>query len=218
MKALSLFLAGIILACVILSTPATARDIHDKVYHFNERPRTRTLVNSDVRHGGYGSLIYGVTSINGSVVMLRGTRGAWILNLSPEHAIHLGLAGYRTRPEADAVSWPHSDIDKPEIRTNYGGFEMEYVNRSYRLLHVGTQLLVGSGNVRYENRNIDLEKTRDSYFVVQHGVNLFLNVTNWFRISGGVYYRYAANVDLEGTGSKELSGFSGIMGLRFGRF
>ncbi len=187
-------------------------------YLFSERPRTQTLFSSDVRHGGFGSLIYGATGINGEVALLRGTRGAWILNLSPQHAIHLGLAGYRTQPEITAASWPHSDVERPDIRTSYGGFEFEYVNQSFRLVHLGTQLLIGSGTVRYENRNIDLEKTRDDYFVVQPGVNLFLNVTRWFRISGGAYYRYAANVDLDGTSSTDLSGLTGIIGLRFGRF
>ncbi len=200
-----------------LSGMAAAQDTH-QTWSFSERPRTQTLVTSEVRHGGFGSLIYGVTSINGEVVLLRGTRGAWILNLSPQHTLHIGLAGYRTTPEAAAVNWQHETIERPDIRINYGGFEMEYVNRSFRLMHFGTQLLIGSGSVRYDNRNIDVEKTRDQYFVAQPGVNVFLNVTNWFRISAGGYYRYTANVNLDGTDSSELSGFSGILGLRFGRF
>ncbi len=150
--------------------------------------------------------------------MLRGTRGAWILNLTPHHALHIGLAGYRTASDAPALNWSHQNIPRPDIRINYGGFEVEYVNRSYRLVHFGTQLNIGSGSVRYDNRNIAVDKTRDQYFVAQPGVNVMLNVTRWFRISAGGYYRYAANVNLEGTSDTDLSGFSGILGLRFGRF
>ncbi len=223
MKKLIFTLAALILCGSALTGTATARNTHQsgsehQVFSFSERPRTQTLVTSQVRHGGYGSLIYGVTSINGEVVMLRGSRGAWILNLSPQHALHIGLASYRTTPDAEAINWTRDGIERPEIRINYGGFEMEYVNRSFRLVHFGTQLLVGSGSVRYDNRNIPVDKTSDRYFVAQPGVNAFLNVTNWFRISAGAYYRYTANVNLEGTDSSELSGFSGILGLRFGRF
>jgi hypothetical protein len=223
MNHLLFILSALILCASALTGTASARNMYligsdDQVYSFSERPRTQTLVTSEVRHGGFGSLIYGVTSINGEVVMLRGSRGAWILNLSPQHALHIGLASYRTTPDAEAVNWTRDDIERPEMRINYGGFEMEYVNRSFRLVHFGTQLLIGSGSVRYDNRNIPVDKTRDHYFVAQPGVNVFLNVTNWFRISAGAYYRYADNVNLEGTDSAELSGFSGILGLRFGRF
>ncbi len=182
------------------------------------RQQTQTLFRSDIRHGGFGQLTYALTQVNGETVYMSGTRGAWILNLTSDHALHIGLAGYRTRPDASAVNWPHDDIRKPDIRTNYGGFELEYVNSSYRLLHFGTQLLVGSGTVRYDDGDVDLEKTRDDYFVVQPGANVFLNVTSWFRISGGLYYRYASNVSLDGTSDSDLSGLTGIMGLRFGRF
>lgn len=104
------------------------------------------------------------------------------------------------------------------MRTDYGGFEMEYVNRSYQLIHWGVQMLIGSGEVRYEDHDPEFEDTLDSYFVMQPGVNAFLNITSWFRISGGIYYRYASNVNLEGTGDADVSGLAGILGLRFGKF
>jgi len=208
---------GIILCTLALYSNAAAQETRP-YWSYSERPGTQTLVTSDVRHGGFGSMIYGVTSINGEVVMLRGTRGAWILNLTPRHALHIGLAGYRTRPDVAALDWPHQEVARPDIRINYGGFELEYVNRSFRLVHFGTQLLVGSGSVRYDNRNIAVEKTKDEFFVAQPGVNVFLNVTNWFRISAGGYYRYTANVNLDGTSDSDLAGFTGILGLRFGRF
>ncbi len=217
MKHISTLLTGIIFCGLAFSGVASAQGAYQTAF-FDERPGTQTLVTSEVRHGGFGSIIYGVTSINNKVVMLRGTRGAWILNLTPQHALHIGLASYRTTPEAAARNWTHETIERPDIRINYGGFEMEYVNRSFRLLHFGTQLLVGSGSVRYDNRNIAVEKTKDQYFVAQPGINVFLNVTNWFRISAGGYYRYTANVNLEGTDSSELSCFAGMLGLRFGRF
>ncbi len=184
----------------------------------NNRPQTQTLLSSTIRHGGFGSPVYGVTTMNGQTVFLRGTRGAWIMNLSSEHALYLGLAGYRTRDKFEPADWLHDDIAEPQLRVNYGGFELEYVNSSYRLVHMGLQLLIGSGDVRYDDRDLEVDTTRDSFFVIQPGANLMLNVTRWFRISGGAYYRYAGNVHLDGTSDSDLSGITGILALRFGRF
>ncbi len=176
-----------------------------------------TLFDNDIDHGGFGALVYGVTSVNGQATYLRGTRGAWVIRFRGGHAVNLGLAGYRTRHNFDAVNWNQPDVDEPEMRTNYGGFEVEYVNRSYRLVHLGAKTLIGSGTVRYRNSG-DFDKSSDDYFVLQPGANIHLNITNWFRISGSVLYRYASNVNLEGTSSSDLSGFSASISLRFGRF
>ncbi len=198
-------LLAIAIACLSYTPPAYSQDV-------------QTLFGNNIRHGGFGSLIYGVTTVNGQTTFLRGTRGAWILNISEQHALHIGLAGYRSHRDFDPVIWPHDDLPEPELRATWGGFELEYVNRSYRILHLGAQLLIGSGDVRYDDRDLDLENTRDNYFVLQPGANVFLNVTSWFRISGGVFYRHAGNVILDGTSGSDLSGFSGILGFRFGRF
>jgi hypothetical protein len=203
---------------VIHSQLPNANHLYPDNYNRSRRPQTQTLFSSDIRHGGYGSLVYGVTSINGEVAYMRGTRGAWIIHFAENHALQLGLAGYRTHSEFRAVDWEHDDVTEPELRTNYGGFEVEYVNRSYRLVHFGTQLLIGSGNVRYDDRNLAADKTRDNYFVMQPGANMHLNITSWFRISAGVFYRHATNVNLDGTSDRDLSGMAGILGLRFGRF
>ncbi len=179
--------------------------------------RTQTLFNGDIRHGGYGGLVYGATQVNGELSYLRGSRGAWILNLTDEHAINLGLGSYRTRTDFEPVNWT-ADLPEPELRTSYSGFEVEYVNQSYRLLHFSVQSLIGSGMVRYDDRNIDLDKTRDNYFVLQPGINMNVNITNWFRINTGLMYRLASGVSLEGTSNSDLSGVSGYIGLRFGGF
>lgn len=194
------------------------KDTNPPLYRFNSKPRTQTLFSSAVRHGGFGSLVYGVTTINGEAAFMRGTRGAWIIHFADNHAIQLGLAGYRTNTDVQPNRWDHEEIDEPKVRTNYGGFEVEYVNRSHKLVHFSTQLLIGSGNVRYDDRDLELNRTQDNYFVLQPGVNANLNITNWFRISGGVYYRHAANVNLEGTSDSAISGITGLLGFRFGRF
>lgn len=179
--------------------------------------RTETLFSGHVNHGGFGSLVYGVTSVNGQASYLRGSRGAWVIRFDEGHAINLGFGSYRTNTNFDAVDWNVAGVDQPEMRTNYGGFEIEYENRSYKLIHFGIQSTIGSGSVKYRS-DTGLEKESDNFFVVQPGANIHLNVTDWFRLSGGIFYRVATNVNLDGTSDSDLSGMSGIIGLRFGWF
>ncbi len=179
--------------------------------------QAETLVSGNVSHGGFGSLQFGVTYINGEAAYLRGSRGAWMIKFDNGNAINIGLGSYRTQTGFDAKGWT-SNQDAPELRTDYGGFELEYLNRSHRLIHYGVQATIGGGTVRYRDRDIELERRSDGYFAFQPGANIHLNVTNWFRISGGVFYRYAGGVSLEGTSSSDLSGLSIITGLRFGKF
>jgi hypothetical protein len=180
--------------------------------------QSETLVSSDVSHGGFGSILFGVTSVNGEASYLRGTRGAWVLKFENGHSLNLGLGSYRTQTGFDAVNWPQGGTETPELRTNYGGFELEYLNRSNKLIHYGVQAMIGGGTVRFRDSDLEVNKTSDSYFAFQPGANIHLNVTNWFKISGGLFYRYAGGVNLEGTGNSDLSGFSAIFGLRFGKF
>jgi hypothetical protein len=179
--------------------------------------QSETLISGGVDHGGFGSLVYGVTFVNGEAVYLRGTRGAWVLTFRDGNALNIGLGRYRTRSGFDAVDWTGTG-DVPELRTNYGGLEIEYLNRSRRLIHYGVQAMIGSGTVRFRDSDAGPDKTSDTYFAFQPGVNVHLNVTEWFRISGGVFYRYAGGVNLEGTSNSDLSGASAMFGLRFGKF
>jgi hypothetical protein len=179
---------------------------------------TETLFSGEIEHGGYGAMAFGVTSVNGEAAYLRGIRGAWVMRFRNGHSLHLGYSRYRTGSNFDAVNWDVPGVVQPEMRTNYRGFEVEYTNQSYRLIHFGAQTLIGSGQVRFRDRNENFEKNSDNYFVIQPGASVHLNLTNWFRVSGGLFYRHAANVNLEGTSSSDLSGLSAIFGLRFGKF
>ena len=133
------------------------------------------------------------------------------------HSVNLGIGSYRTETDFETVNWTVAGVDAPDMSTNYRGFELEYVNRTQRLFHFSIQTLIGSGTVEYENGS-GLDKTSDQFFVVQPGANLNLNVTRWFRLSGGAYFRYAGNVNLEGTSDSDLSGVTTFFGLRFGKF
>ncbi len=179
---------------------------------------TQTLLSQNVRHGGYGGIHFGVIMVHGAPELLRGSRGAWIINFQPDHAINIGLGNYRTETHFSPVNWPHENIDQPEMRLRHRGLEIEYVNRTRHLLHFSTQVTIGSGTVRYQNPNDALQKTRDSYFSIQPAASLNLNVARWFRVNVSAGYHFAGNTELDGTSGEDLSGLISSFGLRFGKF
>jgi len=135
-----LFSVNVLLLILIFATPAIL---------FAQQ--SETLVTSEVTHGGFGSLVFGVTSVNGEASYLRGTRGAWSLNFEDGHTLNIGLGRYRTQTGFSAVNWQQNGTDVPELRTNYSGFELEYLNRSHKLIHYGVQGLIGGGTVRFRD-------------------------------------------------------------------
>jgi hypothetical protein len=180
--------------------------------------RTETLISKDASFGGFGSLMYGVSEINGEMVYMRGRRAAFIMNLADNHTINLGLGEYRSGSNFDPVDWNVTGVNKPEMKLKYGGFEFEYINSTRKLVHFGFQVLVGGGHIEFSNRNINVEKTRDNIFIVQPGLNLHLNVTTWLRLTAGGSYRFVNNSDLIGTSDNDLSGFAAMFGFRVGKF
>ncbi len=206
---------------ILFSLPLMAQNqsqsfVQNDALNFNRS--TQTLLSGATSYGGFGSLIYGVSHINGQSVFMDGRRFGLIINIRPEHSINLVYANYRSGSDFDPASWNIGNVTQPQMEMSYSGFELEYVNRTRNLVHFGGQLLIGSGSIQFDNRNILVEKTKDNWLAIQPGINVNLNVTTWMRISAGGFYRFAQNVNLEGTSDQDLSGFSALFGIRFGHF
>ncbi|MCH8558641.1 MAG: hypothetical protein LAT84_12500 [Balneolia bacterium] len=177
----------------------------------------QTLFASNVHTGGFGQLNYGLTSLNGEIVPLRGYRGALSFEIRRYHNLNLGFGVYRANSDFDAVDWNLPEA-APTLRTDYSGFEVEYLYDARQLIHFGVQGTFGTGKVRYRDNSELFSNTSSDYFVIQPGANIHLNVTTWFRMSAGIFYRFAIDSDLPGTSDADLSGFSALLGLRFGWF
>ena len=58
----------------------------------------------------------------------------------------------------------------------------------------------------------------NEYFVFEPDLNLELNVTKFFRIGLGVGYRVVAGDDFKGYNYLDLSGVTGTLTFKFGKF
>ena len=176
-----------------------------------------TLLSGKITHGGFGGPVVKFTKIKGEFGVLVGGRGGWIIN----HTFVLGLGGYGLVNNIDANILQHEQV--PFINLGYGGFEMEYIIHSDKVLHYSLIALIGGGAVTYRDRfdndsDFDWDYGQNTFFVFEPSANIELNITDFFRIDAGIGYRFISGVDFDNLKNKDIAGPSGILTLKFGKF
>jgi hypothetical protein len=188
-----------------------------------------TLLSGEIHHGGFGGPVVKMTRINGEDALLVGGRGGWIIN----HAFVIGAGGYGlvsdVRPKTPGF------LNEDLLMLGYGGLELEFIAASDKLVHLSFPVLIGAGAVGYRyghfgndmNLDFNFDRKFDTFFVIEPGANVELNVVSFFRITAGVSYRYVTGVSAPTdplgvlrplTSNNELRGVSWNLGLKFGSF
>jgi hypothetical protein len=177
----------------------------------------QTLFDGDVSHGGFGGPVLKIGGVAGSTGLWVGGRGGWIINLDENHAISLGGGGYGLVTEHEVID----PLIEEELyaMNGYGGFILEYTNRSYSLVHFTATSLIGAGGLMLRDRSFeDVSDDPDTFFVLEPGVNVEVNVTGFFRIGAGASYRITSGINRFGFSDSDFSGFNGVITLKFGKF
>ena len=174
--------------------------------------------SGNIEHGGYGAFVVGFTSVNNEFGALVGARGGWIIN----HTFVVGMGAYGIGNNV------HSLVEGPLgerfVNIGYGGLDLEFIVNSDAIVHWSFHTLLGGGSVGFRGgrddvRGFDMNNQEgDDFFLVEPGINLDLNVTTWFRASGGVRYRYVSGVTTEASTNANLTGTTAVLTLRFGKF
>ncbi|MDZ7317795.1 MAG: hypothetical protein ONB11_01465 [candidate division KSB1 bacterium] len=176
----------------------------------------QTLISGQIEHGGFGGPVVKFSSINDRFGVLVGGRGGWIIN----HTLVLGGAGYGLVNDVPAKV--PGLLGEEYLDFGYGGFEMEWIINSDKLLHFSVQTLIGAGAVNYRYQingaRFSTHLDEDEVFVLEPGLTLDLNVTPWFRFSAGGSYRYVTGVQSSASSNADLTGPSAVIMLRFGKF
>lgn len=177
----------------------------------------QTLVGNHVTSGGFGGPVLKISSISGEAALFVGGRGGWIIKLNPSTSFVIGGGGYGLATDVRANN-VFINNRQQYVSVGYGGVELEYVHQSYRLVHFSIQSLIGAGSAGYQNKDHDNSTNNDSFFVWEPGVNVLLNVTHYFRIGGGLGYRLTSGSHLVQASDSDLSGVTGIITFKFGKF
>jgi hypothetical protein len=184
-----------------------------------------TLLPKEFKSGYFAGPVIKATTMSEEFGLTVGARGGWVVNRS---AVLGGSAHYLVNSVTVETQVPDTIavVDTTfDITVVYGGAEVEYLGGAHRLLHYTASTLVGVGLVDYkeydctvceEDEDTDLDG--DIFFVIEPSVHVMLNVTPMLRIGLGVSYRYAYDVELKGVENADLSGLSGVLTAKIGRF
>ncbi len=179
---------------------------------------TQTLFSGDVSHGGFGGPVIRFGSIDGEGAVWVGGRGGWIINFSNQHSISLGGGGYGLVTE-HRLPQPIDPERKELAGIGYGGLEIEYTNQTYRLVHLTASTLIGAGGITVRDQNLDhFDDDANAFFVFEPGLHAELNVASFFRVAGGLSYRFTSGIDYGGFRDSDFSGVNAVLTFKFGSF
>ncbi len=181
----------------------------------------QTLIKGDVTHGGFAGPVLKYSKMLDQDAILVGMRGGWLIG----KRLYIGGAGYGLVNEIESKT-ENAGTDSARsfsLGLGYGGLEMGFIVASDRLIHMTFQVLFGAGGVAHADMNdldnIDIENLDgDAFFVMEPAVDVELNVASFFRICLGASYRWISDVDMNEFGDTDISGFSAVLTLKFGRF
>jgi hypothetical protein len=152
-----------------------------------------TLIKGEVDHGGYGGVVARTTELNGTLGVMGGGTGGWII----DHTFAIGLSGYGV-----ATGIPANDPASPKpsyLKLGYGGLDLNYIYRSNDLVHVTGGVLLGAGGMQFSSRSPgdeiawgdqEPERASDAFWVVEPGVNAEVNLASYMRVNLGGSYRF----------------------------
>ena len=184
-----------------------------------DSPEMQTLFgNKNISIGGMGGPQVGLTSFNNREVWLVGGRGGVVIN----HSLIIGGGGWgiANMPKFYSIG----GNDHAYIEGGYGGMLIEPIIKSNKLIHITMPILIGGGNLVWvkdpDQDPMDSmnEIDNDSFFVLEPGVEIELNVVRFMRIAAGIKYRWAPNLDLVDTQSDPFNGFTSCITFKFGKF
>src|SRR3989339_693604 len=158
--------------------------------------RTEMLIGDKIQSGGFGAPMARYTQVDGKWGLMFGGRGGWIIN----NAFVLGGGGYKlvdNNLKSDIVD---SSGGRQSFELNYGGIEMEYIAQHDDLVHIGIGALLGGGNAGLSGGE------SASFFVIEPGMNVELNVSRHFRINLGAAYRLVSGVDTQNLSNEKING------------
>ena len=167
-----------------------------------------TLFNgSKLSVRGFGGPFMNFTTLDNKFAYMMGGGGGIIVNNFLIGGYGVGLAN----------SIPYGTTDD-ELSFGHGGFWLGYHFLPEKVVHATMNLQLGWGALNTKNRFGDIIERLDKMFILTPGIEAEMNVTRFFRIGLGGFYRIATMVDNNVYSSNDLSGPGINLTFKFGWF
>ncbi|MGE5479050.1 MAG: hypothetical protein ACM3U1_01330 [Chloroflexota bacterium] len=196
----------------------------------------KTLFGSEpFKHGGYGALVTKISQVDGEVAYMAGAKGAWLVN----GTFSLGIGGYglTSRHLYDNVAFtsenwfngvPDTIRRTGRLEMSWGGLQIGYINNPNDIIHLTGSVLIGGGVAAFTTRTSHMDWDDDDwdnwehkgagFYAVEPEIGLEINVVKFMRVEFQAGYRQVWGLELEKVNDKKLSGPTGSLSLKFGKF
>lgn len=189
----------------------------------SQAQQSQTIFGSgSLKHSsGYGAASNKFTRINGEFANMPELYGGWFIN----HKLLIGLEVAATTNRIPVLA-ENQEIDGDRVSYQYGQFGLmtEYSIASHKRFHLNVNMVTGAGFlVQYDRQDDewDFDKSdrkSNFFFLMEPGIQLEANLFKWMRFSPGVSYRRVFGSSSKGLSDNDISGISGNLTLKFGRF
>lgn len=184
----------------------------------------KSLLNKGNDLNGFGGTDLRISDFKGERGLMVGAYGGLIIN----RKYLFGVAGYGlvTNLEFEGTVPNQADPKSLNLHGGYGGILIGASIAPKELVHISLPLLLGAGSFEVVDKNFFTNNLPDSeftientiFFVVEPGIEIELNISNYFRLGFGASYRYITGTELQNVVDEDVSGGTGMISLRFGRF
>lgn len=192
--------------------------------HNPDDDRIKSLLGRENDLNGFGAVDLKIGDFIGERALLVGSYGGFIIN----RKYLFGLAGYgiATNVEFEGRIPGESEIKPLNLHGGYGGIMIGLTLAPRELIHVSMPIVFGAGAVDIVDKDFFVNNPADSeftiensaFFIVEPGLQVEFNMTNYFRFGVGATYRHIAGTDLSNLKDDDISGLNAILSFRFGRF
>jgi hypothetical protein len=172
--------------------------------------------------GGYGAPVFKITQLgNNDIAYFAGLRTGFIMN----HYFSLGAAAnilFNPLDRSRIGAYNYTGTNSV-VNMGYGGLLLEYYIFPKSVVHISIGVLIGGGAIAFQDGNYwRNEKFNPNaaygFFAVEPEINVFVNITRFFRIGVGATYRYVNGIKDANIKDATFSGFGGHLMLQFGWF
>ena len=184
----------------------------------------KSLLSKNNDLNAFGAADLKIGDLKGERGLLVGAYGGFIIN----RRYLFGVAGYGlvTNLEFEGQVPGQTETKQLNLHGGYGGIIIGATIAPRELIHVSIPIVLGAGSLEVVDKDFFINNPADSeftvensvFFVAQHGVEVEINITKYFRLGIGMTYRYISGTELENVKDEDVSGTTAMISFRFGRF
>ena len=184
----------------------------------------KSLLNKENDLNGFGGVDMKVGTFKDQRALIMGGYGGLVIN----RRYLFGIAGYGLVTDIEFEGTIPGDTATKTLNL-YGGYGGVLIGASIapkELIHISIPIVLGAGAFEVEDKNFFSNNLADAdfvvensvFFVVEPGIEVEFNISNHFRLGFGATYRYITGTELVNVTDEEVSGATGMISFRFGRF